>query len=315
MSLARAFERRGNVASTTTDVSSYRAPWSRLPVASTALATPATSVSSPMPSTRLTRSRFHRLSPKEMAKKRKKGECYFCSEKFTPEHNCASKGVFLMELEEDDTVNDLTEDLKISPHALTGLVNSNTMQLMINIAGTDLRALVDSGSTHIFIHDAATLHLGLRVTMQPGLSVKVANGEHFQSYGACKATNILIQGETFRMDCYTLPLEGFDVILGVQWLWSLGSIVWDFVALSMALVHDECTLFASLATVVHLMPFTPWSQRRIFWILCSTHMRISLKNHMGWHLNACMIIVFIFCLARLQLRCDHIDTHNYSKTK
>jgi hypothetical protein len=36
------------------------------------------------------------------------------------------------------------------------------------------------------------------------------------------------------MDCYTLPLEGFDVILGVQWLKSLGPIAWDFVALSMA---------------------------------------------------------------------------------
>jgi hypothetical protein len=34
----------------------------------------------------------------------------------------------------------------------------------------------------------------------------------------------------FVTDCYTFLLEGFDAILGVQWLKSLGPIVWDFVA-------------------------------------------------------------------------------------
>jgi hypothetical protein len=33
-----------------------------------------------------------------MADKRKKGGCYFCHEKFSQEHKCAKKGVFLMEL-------------------------------------------------------------------------------------------------------------------------------------------------------------------------------------------------------------------------
>jgi hypothetical protein len=37
--------------------------------------------------------------------------------------------------------------------------------------------------------------------------------------------------------CYTLPLEGFDVILGVQWLKSLGLIMWDFAALTMTFVR------------------------------------------------------------------------------
>jgi hypothetical protein len=84
--------------------------------------------------------------------------------------------------------------------------------------------------------------LGLDITLQPGLSVKVANGEHLQSYGACKATNVIVQGEHFVMNCYALPLEGFDVILGAQWLKSLGPIVWDFIALTMAFVHEGRTI-------------------------------------------------------------------------
>jgi hypothetical protein len=37
---------------------------------------------------------------------------------------------------------------------------------------------------------------------------------------------VVIQGEAFTLECYTLPLEGFDFVLG-EWLKSLGPIVWD----------------------------------------------------------------------------------------
>jgi hypothetical protein len=40
------------------------------------------------------------------------------------------------------------------------------------------------------------------------------------------------------MNCYALPLEGFDVILGVQWLKSLGPIMWDFAALTTDFVRE-----------------------------------------------------------------------------
>jgi hypothetical protein len=40
------------------------------------------------------------------------------------------------------------------------------------------------------------------------------------------------------MNFYTLPVEGFDMILGIQWLKSMGLIVWDFAALSMAFVCE-----------------------------------------------------------------------------
>jgi hypothetical protein len=128
------------------------------------------------------------------------------------------KGGFLMERAEDDNPVYLADDLGISLHALTFLSSPNTLQLIITITGMEHRALVDSGSRHMFIHDAVVHRLGFQVAVQLGLSVKVANGERLQSYGACKAMTVVIQGETFTLDCYTLPLEGFDVVLGAQWL-------------------------------------------------------------------------------------------------
>jgi hypothetical protein len=234
MSLAWVFKRRATAATTPTQASrlQYRP---RLPTSSSTSSAASNTSAAPLAGS--TRSRFRSLSPEEMADKRKKGECYFCPEKFTPDHKCTMKGVYLMELTEEDPT-DLVDDLGISFHALTGLSSANTMQLMITIARTELRALVDSGSTHTFIHDAVVHSLGLDIVHQPGLSVKVANGERLQSYGVCKATTVTIQGESFMVDCYTLPLEGFDVILGVQWLQSLGPIMWDFKALSMTFVRE-----------------------------------------------------------------------------
>jgi hypothetical protein len=108
---------------------------------------------------------FCLLSPEEMADKRKKGECYFCPEKFLHQHKCNMKGVFLMKLNDVDDPMSLVDELGMSLHTLT------------DISTMHLRALVDSGSTHTFIDDEVVHCLGLGLTYQPGLSVKVANGE------------------------------------------------------------------------------------------------------------------------------------------
>lgn len=49
----------------------------------------------------------------------------------------------------------------------------------------------------------------------------------------CYATHISINQEHFILDLLTIPLGGFDIVLGVQWLHSLGPIVWDFSLLTM----------------------------------------------------------------------------------
>lgn len=76
-------------------------------------------------------------------------ECYYCSEKYTPDHKCAGKGVFLIELEDEE--EGLSEDVSISLHALTGIDICNTMKLPVVVNEVSLVALVDSGSTHMFI--------------------------------------------------------------------------------------------------------------------------------------------------------------------
>jgi hypothetical protein len=49
--------------------------------------------------------------------------------------------------------------------------------------------------------------------------------------------NVSIGNEQFIIDCYGLSIDSYDMVLGVQWLESLGSVLWDFASRTIAFVH------------------------------------------------------------------------------
>lgn len=51
-----------------------------------------------------------------------------------------------------------------------------------------------------------------------------------------------ITTETFGADFYALPLDGYDVVLGTEWLATWGPILWDFSRLSMTFWHVNSTV-------------------------------------------------------------------------
>lgn len=61
----------------------------------------------------------------------------------------------------------------------------------------------------------------------------VASGEKLPSHGKCNNVKLLLQGFPIFVDFYLLPQEGYDVVLGTQWLRTLGLIFWDFAKLQM----------------------------------------------------------------------------------
>lgn len=49
----------------------------------------------------------------------------------------------------------------------------------------------------------------------------------------CPNALITIAKEVYVIDLYEIPLDGYDVVLGMQWLSMLGPILWDFGLLTM----------------------------------------------------------------------------------
>lgn len=86
---------------------------------------------------------------------------------------------------------------------------------MVEIKHSSFIALLDSGSTHNFIADNVVAATGIFVRPYLRLGITVANGDRLTSLGLCRAMALRIGQEAFTLDCYAMPLEGFDVILGV----------------------------------------------------------------------------------------------------
>ncbi|EEC81890.1 hypothetical protein OsI_25707 [Oryza sativa Indica Group] len=68
-----------------------------------------------------------------------------------------------------------------------------------------------------------------------GLRFVVANGDRLVSPGLCRNLTLNIDDEAFSVDCFALDLCAVDIILGMQWLQTLGPILWDFKNMRMAI--------------------------------------------------------------------------------
>ena len=99
------------------------------------------------------------------------------------------------------------------------------MQLHITLGGVSLLALLDSRSMHNFVAAEAAARTSLRLQLHGGMKVTVANGERVPCPGVYRAAVFSIEGTPFVTDFFALPLAGNDVVLGTQWLATLGPIL------------------------------------------------------------------------------------------
>nr|GLL22190.1 uncharacterized protein LOC109155092 [Ipomoea trifida] len=104
---------------------------------------------------------------------------------------------------------------------------------VVLIEGTPLLALVDTGSTHNFINTSTALGLALPTAPRPGVKVVVANGDSLSSTCLCEQVLVSKGSDSFLVNLFQIPLVGFDLVLGIQWLSTLGPIWWDFNSLTM----------------------------------------------------------------------------------
>jgi hypothetical protein len=183
------------------------------------------------------------LSPTEVAERHNDGKCFHCDEFFIHGHKEHCKCLFSIEVVfDEECVSDPSNggEPTISIHALTGIQprTGRTMHVHVHIAVTLLVALLDTGSTHNFIDTDAATRAGLALLGPSGLRVAVANGDRVTSPGCCRDLSVSIGNEQFIIDCYGLPIGSYDMVLGVQWLESLGPVLWDFASRTIAFVRN-----------------------------------------------------------------------------
>jgi len=210
------------------------------------------------------------LTARELDDRRAKSLCFYCDEKYTPGHKCtaqvytielenpeeetkeADKGQILQELPEDSSV--FCEEVPhISMNALTGFNTYHTMKIVSTFMQHPLHILIDSGSTHNFLDLATAKKIGCSMKSTVPLQISVANGSKLTSSAICPGFQWLINGHEFQTDVMIVPLGSCEMILGVQWLSTLGPILWNFDKLEMQFSYEGRTvvLTASPPAAVH----------------------------------------------------------------
>lgn len=164
--------------------------------------------------------------------RRAQGLCYLCADKWSPSHKCsgsvqlnAVQEVFAI-LHQDDSDNgnsssdelDTTPLLALSVHAIQGTTVAQTMHLQDVIQGYAVLILVDSGCSCSFISSSVVSHLLDLLQLHVFFQVKVANGQTLQCQSELARVPWSIQGQQFTSTLKVLPLQSYDMILGMDWL-------------------------------------------------------------------------------------------------
>ncbi|GJX15039.1 LysM domain-containing GPI-anchored protein 2 [Tanacetum coccineum] len=174
-------------------------------------------VSRPSPATPVRK----KLTQKELEEKRPKNQCFYCDQRYVPGHKCSGQLYALEVMVNDIKGEEIVEEIHADVVEEEEFVDCYMGKQLVHI-------LMGSGSTHNFLAMAAARKIGCQLRRTVPLEVSVANGNQMASEYMCKDFEWTIQGITYKADVMVIPLSSCDMVLGVQWLATLGDIVWNF---------------------------------------------------------------------------------------
>ena len=167
----------------------------------------------------------------ERAEKIAKGLCFLCDQPFERGHKCSSltKQLFLVGVlgDEEETgeegiftgeVNFVEEEVEpqISINAMSGHPGFNTMRVNGHKGKKTLHILIDSGSTHNFLHEHLARKMGCLLEPITAQTVAIADGNTLQCKFICRQFTWTLHGVKFVSDILLLPLGGCDLDMGFK---------------------------------------------------------------------------------------------------
>ncbi|XP_071901048.1 uncharacterized protein [Coffea arabica] len=183
-----------------------------------------------------------------MDEKRARGLCFWCDERFTAGHRCGNKQFHMLEVwddmpeEEEEGSGSEEEDAldegqlaHISLNAMTtmSVPNFKTMRVTGHVGRQSVNIFIDCGSSHNFVHPKVVQKLGLTTHRVDPLVIEVADGNKLTTQDLCKDFTWKMHGQEFKADLLMLPVGGCELVLGIQWLTTLGDVKWNFGELRM----------------------------------------------------------------------------------
>ncbi|KZV25380.1 hypothetical protein F511_07264 [Dorcoceras hygrometricum] len=190
------------------------------------------------------------VSQQEYQRRKEKGLCFRCGEAYSPMHKCAFKLLQVAVLEEEEgeeeeLIDTLTEGdgqeediedcgtLELPLFSISGMNQPQTLKLRGRIKDEEIVVMVDSGASHNFVSRALMEKLGLGIDETVRFGVCLGNGGRIQCQGLCRNLQVELGAYTATITGHLFELGSVDVILGVDWLRTLGEVLLDWNKLRM----------------------------------------------------------------------------------
>ncbi|KAJ4748790.1 polyprotein [Rhynchospora pubera] len=179
--------------------------------------------------------------------------CYYCKEKYMPGHKCKFKSLHslqsqdtgpsvVLESENDEEVGPMIEwvvDSNIeqqmdSEQAVITMCtdhspsNFQTLKFKGVLEGTPICILIDTGSTHSILNPSLLNTDNWPTTTTPPLHVKIANGADMYTSTKCTNLPFSLQNHALTATVRLLNIQGYDLILGMDWLSQHGPMTIDW---------------------------------------------------------------------------------------
>jgi Retroviral aspartyl protease len=158
--------------------------------------------------------------------------CYCCRDKFFPGHKCKTKGIHLLEEEDDspDFLDHSLDNLAQSPYdvvfndnqslismcAFNNSSKHNTFNFQGQIGNLNIIAMVDSDSTHSFINPTIVSTLSLPTVTSFSLTIITASGNKLSTNILCEQQEFQLSNHKFTGDFRVLQIISHGLLLGMD---------------------------------------------------------------------------------------------------
>lgn len=216
-----------------------------------------------------------RLTPAELAEKRRLGLCYKCDSKWSKTHECKNVELQVLTVVDGfevevfnesgaDTFEDengvVTDLMVMSLASFFGLSSPTTTKLWGKIGELMIIVMLDSGATHNFLSPAVVTQLNITPVRDRRLEIILGTGITVNGTGVCKDVTFSLPVLEDTADFIMLELGRVDMILGVQWLRTLGrcEVDWETHEMSFIFKGERVTLYGdSSLQNGHVCPQAP----------------------------------------------------------
>eukprot|EP00253_Pinus_taeda_P026334 PITA_26334 len=145
------------------------------------------------------------------------------------------------EAEEDNQKDNVPDEPVILLHAPAGISSPQTLKIRGFIKHRPIVVLIDSGSTHNFIHQkvAEVVHCFVRAVSN--FQVQIANEGTMKCEGRCENVKLQMVDYQLKTHMFAIHMGGCDIVLGAEWLRTLGPITMDFQELYKSFKQNNST--------------------------------------------------------------------------